>query len=85
VVVNGTPLGGPEGPCALERLPAEALIVDLVYGPEVTPWVLACRAAGLQAIDGLGLLVHQARHALALWTGRDVPVEPLARAVGWPR
>ena len=27
----------------------------------------------------------QARHALIRWTGREVPLEPMARAVGWPR
>jgi shikimate dehydrogenase len=85
VVVNGTPLSGPDGPCSLAHLPQDALVIDLVYGPEVTPWVFACRAAGRRAVDGLGLLVHQARHAIALWTGREVPLEPLARAVGWPR
>jgi len=85
VVVNCTPLGGTAGPCPPETLHAGVLVIDLVYGAEVTPWVRAARACGLEAIDGLGLLVHQARRSLERWTGRDVPVEPLARAVGWPR
>ena len=67
------------------RLPARALCVDLSYGPAVTPWVLAARAAGREAYDGLGLLVFQARRSLALWFSRPVPVDSLARAVGWPR
>jgi shikimate dehydrogenase len=61
------------------------LAIDLVYGPEPTAWVRAARALGLQAYDGLGLLVFQARRSLALWTGQEVPLEPLAEAVGWPR
>ncbi len=85
VVVNGTPLAGLSGAYPVERIPPAALVLDLVYGPEPTPWVLAARAAGRQSFDGLGLLVHQARRALAIWTGREVPLEPLARAVGWPR
>jgi shikimate dehydrogenase len=85
LVVNGTPLGGEQGPVPLDALPAGAGIVDLVYGPDVTPWVRSARAAGREAWDGLGLLVYQARRSLVLWTGRDVPVEPLAAAVGWPR
>lgn len=85
LVVNATPLGGADGPLPVDRLPAGALIVDLTYGETVTPWIQAARARGLTAMDGLGLLVHQARRSLAIWTGRDVPVEPLARAVGWPR
>jgi shikimate dehydrogenase len=85
VVVNATPLTGAEEPCAVGRIPRSARVVDLVYGTEVTPWVRAARAAGLEAVDGLGLLVFQARAALALWTGSEVPLAPLARAVGWPR
>jgi len=85
VVVNATPLDGADGPCAPAGLPRRAQVVDLVYGPELTPWVRATRAAGIAAVDGLGLLVHQARRSLALWTGREAPLAPLARAVGWPR
>ena len=43
------------------------------------------RIADYIAYDGLGLLVFQARRSLALWTARPVPLDPLARAVGWPR
>jgi shikimate dehydrogenase len=85
VIVNGTPLTGDDGPAPLEHVARTALVVDLTYGPEPTPWVRSARARGLHAIDGLGLLVHQARRSLSLWLGRDVPVDPLAAAVGWPR
>jgi shikimate dehydrogenase len=85
LVVNATPLAGGEHAVPVAGLPRTALVVDLVYGPAITPWVQAARAAGLEALDGLGLLAHQARHSLALWTGRQVPIEPLERAVGWPR
>ncbi|OGF16349.1 MAG: hypothetical protein A2W00_09205 [Candidatus Eisenbacteria bacterium RBG_16_71_46] len=83
LIVNATPLD--HGAAPLDRLPGGALVVDLVYGTGPTPWVLEARAAGLEAWDGLGLLVFQARRSLMLWTGVEVPVEPLARAVGWPR
>ena len=85
VVVNCTPLTGAEGPADPAALSRTALVVDLTYQAELTPWVLANRKLGIHAIDGLGLLVHQARRSLSLWLGKEVPVEPLARAVGWPR
>lgn len=85
VVINATPLAGAQAPLAVDHIPSGTLVVDLVYGPSPTAWVLEARVRGRQAWDGLGLLVYQARRALALWTGREVPVEPLAEAVGWPR
>lgn len=85
VVVNCTPLGDDALPVPLERVNRGACLVDLVYAPEPTAWVRAARADGREAVDGLGLLVHQARRSLSLWFGREVPIEPLAAAVGWPR
>lgn len=85
LVVNCTPLEGENTPAAIEDLPPAALVLDLVYGPSVTPWVRSARRAGRSAYDGLGLLVHQARRSLGLWFDRDVPLAPLATAVGWPR
>lgn len=85
VMVNATPITDAAGPVAVERVRAGSLVLDLVYGATIGAWTSAARARGLTADDGLGLLVFQARRSLALWTGREVPIEPLARAVGWPR
>lgn len=83
LVVNATPLTAPEDGLPVEPVPRTAVAVDLVYGPEPTRWTLALRSRGVRAHDGLGLLVHQARLSLHAWTGREVPVEPLAAAVDW--
>jgi shikimate dehydrogenase len=85
LVINATPLGAEDGPVPLAGIARRALILDLVYGAQVTPWVRHARAEGREAYDGLGLLVFQARRSLALWLARAVPVDPLAQAVGWPR
>lgn len=45
-------------------------VIDLAYVPgQVTPLVSAAANAGLQAEDGLGLLVEQGALAFARWTG----------------
>jgi shikimate dehydrogenase len=85
LVVNATPLEEPVTSEDLEHPARGVLLIDLRYGARVTPWVMRARAAGLEAYDGLGLLVFQARGSLSLWTGLEVPIDPLARAVGWPR
>jgi len=81
VLVNCTPLAGDEFPAPIRGIERSALVVDLAYGERPTPWVVAALAEGLDAVDGLALLVHQARHSLRCWFGRDVPLEPLLAAV----
>lgn len=84
LVVNATPIAD-ESVAPIPSIGPGALIVDMVYGEDVTPWVRAARADHRHAWDGVGMLVHQARRSLELWLGQPVPLEPLARAVGWPR
>jgi shikimate dehydrogenase len=60
------------------RLPKQAALYDLVYAPPETRLMRLARAAGMQASNGLGMLVEQAALALELWTGRPVP-----RAAMW--
>jgi len=44
----------------LEALPAGAAVFDAVYNPLRTDLLVRAERRGLQAIDGLGLLMHQA-------------------------
>ncbi|HEY3673157.1 MAG TPA: shikimate dehydrogenase, partial [Acidimicrobiia bacterium] len=62
LVVNATPLGmqGEPGPVPVERLNPGQLVVDTVYHPMETPFLAAARARGIHAVNGLGMLVHQA-------------------------
>jgi shikimate dehydrogenase len=85
VVVNATPLGMAgvlAGRVALDPalLSASQVVVDLVYEPLETPLLTAARAKGATAVDGLGILVHQAAHALRRWTGQEPPVAAMAAA-----
>jgi len=45
---------------SLECLPWDAAVCDLVYNPLETPLLAQARARGHAAIDGLGMLMHQA-------------------------
>jgi len=60
--------------------PAHALAFDLVYNPRETAFMLQARAAGAQAVNGLGMLVRQGAEAFEAWTGVAAPVEVMARA-----
>jgi shikimate dehydrogenase len=64
----------------LHALPKSALVADIVYVPLETPLLAAARARGNVAIDGLGMLLHQARPAFAAWFGREPEVTRALRS-----
>lgn len=72
LLVNTTSLGmAGQPPLALDlaALPARALVNDIVYVPLETALLAAARARGNPVVDGLGMLLHQARPAFAAWFG----------------
>ena len=87
IIVNATPIGmaevvalkgDPALPVDPERLSVGQLVADLVYNPLVTPLVAAARARGVGAVNGVGMLIHQAALAFRLWTGEDPPLEAMS-------
>ena len=66
---------------ALDALPLSALVVDIVYVPLETPLLAAARMRGNRVVDGLGMLLHQARPAFEAWFGIDPKVTPQLRAL----
>ena len=82
LLVNTTSLGMAGQPALeldLEALPPGAAVVDIVYTPLETPLLSAARARGNPAVDGLGMLLHQARPAFAAWFGVEPEVDPELR------
>ena len=53
----------------LDALPAGALVTDIVYAPLETDLLARARARGNPAVDGLGMLLHQARPGFEAWFG----------------
>lgn len=90
IVVNATPLGmgvvvsadrTPEPlPVDPHALHAGQVVVDLVYDPATTPLLAAARTQGAVAVNGLGMLIHQAAHAFRQWTGEMPPLEAMSGA-----
>jgi shikimate dehydrogenase len=72
LLVNTTSLGmigQPPLELALDALPTGAVVADIVYAPLETELLAASRARGCVAVDGLGMLTHQARPAFRDWFG----------------
>jgi shikimate dehydrogenase len=83
LLVNATSLGMSGQPpleVDLALLPAQAAVVDIVYRPLETALLARAKARGLKTIDGLGMLVHQARPAFAAWFGIEPKVTAQLRA-----
>jgi shikimate dehydrogenase len=73
-------VGEPPLDLALDRLPTDALVSDIVYIPRETPLLAAARARGNPTVNGLGMLLHQARPAFRAWFGIMPEVTPELRA-----
>jgi shikimate dehydrogenase len=82
LVVNTTTLGmtgQPDLSMDLGALLSDAIVADCVYAPLETPLLKRARERGLMAVDGLGMLIHQARPAFKAWFGVEPEVTPELR------
>jgi len=84
-LVNTTSLGMTGQPpleLSLDAAPPGALATDIVYAPLETPFLARAAARGLRTVDGLGMLLHQARPGFHAWFGVAPEVDDaLRRAV----
>ncbi len=97
-IVNCTSVGmhgGPDPlalPCSLEAAGPGTLVVDIVYAPEQTPFLVEAARRGLPVLGGLPMLIYQGALAFELWTGVRAPIDvmfaaarnELARRAGGP-
>jgi shikimate dehydrogenase len=81
-LVNTTSLGM-KGQSPLEmdlaKLPETALVNDIVYTPLETDLLKNAKQHGNPAVDGLGMLLHQARPGFAAWFGMEPEVTEALR------
>ena len=66
----------------LATLPRHALVSDVIYVPLETPLLAAARQRGNPTVNGLGMLLNQARPAFQAWFGVMPEITPeLRRAI----
>ena len=91
ILVHTTSLGMPGAPSLgkgtgvtpaelVGELASDAVVLDIVYTPLQTELLQAARKQGLTAIDGLGMLIHQAVPSFEAWFGVRPEVTPALRA-----
>ncbi|MDO8984909.1 shikimate dehydrogenase [Cypionkella sp.] len=81
-VINTTSLGmagKSDFRVPLDGLERDALVTDLVYNPLKTHFLLEAEARGCTAVDGLGMLLHQAAPGFERWFDQRPEVDEATR------
>lgn len=81
LLVNTTSLGMVgQPPLEIDLSPLrQGVVADIVYRPLETPLLAQARQQGLKTVDGLGMLLHQARPGFAAWFGVEPRVSSALR------
>jgi shikimate dehydrogenase len=81
VLVNATSIGleQDESPVPAEILPADLLVLDLIYAR--TRLLQDAAKAGGTTADGGTMLLHQGAAAFTLWTGQPAPLDVMQAAL----
>jgi len=72
--------GTPSLDLSLEALPGDALVTDIIYTPLKTKLLEEAQTRGNPTVDGLGMLLHQARPGFARWFGHEPEVDTELRS-----
>jgi 3-dehydroquinate dehydratase / shikimate dehydrogenase len=85
IVVNATPVGmsgetEKESPIDLTRFRGAKLVYDLVTSADPTPLLRDAKAASIETIGGIEMLVAQAVRQFQIWTGKEAPVNVMQEA-----
>ncbi len=56
-------------------------VIDLIYTPPETALLKAAREAGATGVNGLEMLLYQAARAFGIWTGKEMPMDAVKKAV----
>lgn len=82
LLVNTTQLGqAGQAPLEidLKNLPTNAVVDDIVYVPLETNLLSAAKVRGNAVVDGIGMLLHQARPGFKAWFGVEPEVDAALR------
>jgi len=82
-LVNTTSLGMSGQPpldLALDQLKVAAIVTDIIYAPQQTELLKTAKSRGNETIEGIGMLLHQAKAGFEAWFGTRPEVDEGLRA-----
>lgn len=68
-------------PFSLKGIRPQAVVVDIIFRPRVTPFLKDAEAQGCQTLNGLGMLLYQGALAWEFWLGGQAPVDAMRKAL----
>jgi shikimate 5-dehydrogenase len=76
ILINCTSVGLNPGetPIPAEVLPAELMVMDLIYNPPQSQLLKDAAAAGCATLGGEQMLLEQGAKSFELWTGKAAPM-----------
>lgn len=85
VLINATNIGMPpmegKSPVDLSLLRPDLFVADVIYNPRRTLLLETAEKMGCRVVNGQSLLLHQGKIAFQIWTGKEAPVDVMAKAV----
>jgi len=86
IVVNATPVGmkgllEKETLLTAEQLDGVRFVYDLVTSGSDTPLIREAKKAGIDAINGIEMLIHQGAQQFEIWTGTAAPIDDMKAVV----
>ena len=85
LIMNAWPVGsqGDDLPFGIDHLAREAVVVDLVYAPGITPLAAGARARGVRVVEGREVLrAYQVEKQFSRMTGLRAPIGLVADMLG---
>lgn len=86
LIVNCTSVGMRHGdsegqtPLSGGIISHEAVVMDMIYNPQNTPFLSGARSAGATALGGMPMLIYQGAAAFEMWTGQEAPIDAMFAA-----
>ncbi len=84
ILINATPAGMRANdplPVDPKLLHPNLLVYDLIYNPSQTKLLAEAEKIGAKTLNGMGMLLYQGALSFTIWTGKEAPIEVMARAL----
>lgn len=65
----------------IHYLRKDIVVSDVIYAPEKTKLLQEAEKLGCQTINGIGMMLYQGAEAFQLWTGQEMPIDEVKKAL----